>query len=46
MRVGGKRGSVSVSHYVFRCPTCGTTVTLEEQEDIAVRQKYAKSHIL
>ena len=46
MHVGGKRGSVSVSHYVFRCPSCGTTVTLEEQEDIAVKQKYAGSRIL
>ena len=42
----GKPGSVSVSRYVFACPACQTTITFDEQKDIAVRQKYAKSHIL
>ena len=40
------KGSISVTHYVFRCPICDTTITFDEQEDIAVKQKYAKSHIL
>ena len=46
MHIGGKRGAVSVTHYVFQCPICDTTITFDEQEDIAVKQKYAKSHIL
>ena len=41
----GKR-AISVTHYVFRCPICDTTITFDEQEDIAVKQKHAKSHIL
>lgn len=40
------KGSISVTHYVFRCPICDTTITFDEQEDIAAKQKYAKSHIL
>lgn len=39
-------GSISVTEYVFRCPTCNTTVTFDEQEDIATKQKHAKTHIL
>ena len=46
MHIVGKRGSISVSHYVFRCLTCDTTITFEEQENIAVKQKYAGSRIL
>ena len=46
MNIVGKRGSISVTHYVFHCPTCNTTMTFEEQEDIAVKQKYANSRIL
>lgn len=46
MHIVGKRGSISVSHYLFRCPACDTTITFEEQEDIAVKQKYAGSRIL
>lgn len=46
MHITGKRGTVSVTHYVFHCPACDTTVTFEEQEDIAAKQKKAGSHIL
>lgn len=46
MHIGGKRGAVSVTEFVFACSTCDTTITFEEQEEIAVKQKYAKSHIL
>ena len=42
----GKSSSVSVSHYVFACPACQTVITFDEQTDIAVKQKYAKSHVL
>lgn len=40
------KGSISVTHYVFFCPACNSTVTFDEQEDIATKQKYAGSHIL
>lgn len=46
MHVVGMRGAISVTHYVFFCPTCNSTVTFDEQEGIATKQKYAKSHIL
>ena len=45
-RIVGKSGPISVTEYVFRCPSCGATVTFEEQEDIAIKQKYAGSRIL
>lgn len=45
-RIVGKSGPISVTEYVFRCPSCDSTITFDEQEDIAVKQKYAKSHIL
>lgn len=45
-RIVGKSGPISVTEYIFHCPTCNTTVTFDEQEDIAVQQKYAGSHIL
>ncbi|MBE6652916.1 MAG: hypothetical protein E7610_05830 [Ruminococcaceae bacterium] len=42
----GTRGPISVTHYVLQCAACNTTITFDEQEDIAVKQKYAKSRIL
>ena len=39
-------GAISSASYVFACPECHDTITFEEQEDIAVKQKYAKSRIL
>ena len=42
----GTSGTISVTEYVFLCPTCNTTITFKEQEDIATKQKYAGTHIL
>ena len=42
----GKSGTISVTEYIFRCSSCTGTTTFDEQEDIATKQKYAKSHIL
>lgn len=43
--ISGK-GAISSTGYIFACPECHDTITFEEQEDIAVKQKYAKSRIL
>jgi predicted RNA-binding Zn-ribbon protein involved in translation (DUF1610 family) len=45
-RMVGKSGPISVTEYVFNCPTCGNTISFEEQEDIAAKQKDAGTHIL
>jgi predicted RNA-binding Zn-ribbon protein involved in translation (DUF1610 family) len=42
----GKSGPISVTEYVFHCPTCGNTISFDEQEDIAAKQKYAGTRIL
>ena len=43
--ISGK-GAISSTNYIFACPDCQATVTFEEQEDIAAKQKNAKSRIL
>ena len=40
------RGTVSVTEYGFACPQCASTITFDEQTDIAVKQKQASTRIL
>lgn len=44
--IAPRSGTISVSEYVFVCTKCNSTITFDEQKDIASMQKYTGSLIL